>query len=256
MEINDVILIARQLWASDLFYLTPRLVAGLFDLEMDQAYTLLDRLERHHLVISVEKGKYLLLGLEPEKVLSNPLFIATRLVNPSYVSYWSALHYYGLTEQVPHTIFIATTRKKRPVTFQTHRFRYVTLKPAKFFGYHREAIEDLPVLLADEEKALIDSLDQPRYAGGMAEVARALALAASDLDVDLLLDYARRMADRSLALRLGYLLEQQGITVDGLPISASPVLLDPSAPPEGVVNTRWRVRVNLPEEEMQMEGVG
>lgn len=131
-------------------------------------------------------------------------------MNPSYVSYWPALHYYGLTEQVPRTVFVATTRKKRPVTFQTHHFRYVTLKPAKFFGYRRETVGDLPVVLADKEKALIDSLDQPRYAGGIAEVAHALVLAAPDLDVDLL-DYARRMADRSLASRLGHLLERQGI---------------------------------------------
>ena len=176
-------------------------------------------------------------------------------MNPSYVSYWPALHYYGLTEQVPRTVFVATTRKKRPVTFQTHHFRYVTLKPAKFFGYRRETVGDLPVVLADKEKALIDSLDQPRYAGGIAEVAHALVLAAPDLDVDLL-DYARRMADRSLASRLGHLLERQGIPADGLLISASPVLLDPGAPPKGDYDARWRVRVNLPQEEMQLEGVG
>ncbi|MDP2661530.1 MAG: type IV toxin-antitoxin system AbiEi family antitoxin, partial [Dehalococcoidia bacterium] len=133
------------------------------------------------------------------------------------VSYWSALHYHGLTEQVPHTVLVATTRKKRSLAFQGHHFRYVTIKPDKFFGYRRESVGELPVVMADPEKALIDSLDQPRYAGGMAEVAQALAAAAPDLDIPLLLDYAARMNDQSLASRLGYLLAAHGIEADGLP---------------------------------------
>ena len=95
-----------------------------------------------------------------KRVLSNPLFIACHLVTPAYISYWSALHFYGLTEQVPLTTFVATTKKKRPVTFQGLRFRFVTVKAHKFFGYRRERIGDLPVLIADEAKAIVDSLDQ------------------------------------------------------------------------------------------------
>jgi hypothetical protein len=43
-------------------------------------------------------------------VLSNPLFAAGHLAAPAYVSYWSALHHDGFTEQVPLTTFVATTR--------------------------------------------------------------------------------------------------------------------------------------------------
>ena len=76
-----------------------------------EAYRLAARLKAEGLGEEVEKGKYLLLGLEPERVLSNPLFIASHLAAPAYVSYWSALHYYGFTEQVPLTAFVATTKK-------------------------------------------------------------------------------------------------------------------------------------------------
>lgn len=61
-----------------------------------------------------------------------PLFIASHLVAPAYVSYWSALHFYGFTEQVPLTTFVATTKKKRPVTFRDFPFRFVTVKSRKF----------------------------------------------------------------------------------------------------------------------------
>lgn len=253
---SDLLSVVRRLYAADIYYLTPRLLAGIFDLDAPQAYALLERLTRQELVVPVEKGKYLLVGLEPERVLGNPLFIAPQLAHPSYVSYWSALHYHGLTEQVPHTVLVATTRKKRPLAFQGHHFRYVTIKPGKFFGYRRESVGDLPVVMADPEKALIDSLDQPRYAGGMAEVAHALATAAPDLDTPLLLDYAARMNDRSLASRLGYLLAAQGIEADGLLVSATPVLLDPHTPAQGDYDARWRVRVNLSQAQLYREGIG
>ena len=51
------------------------------------------------------------------------------------------------------------------------------VKPHKFFGYRRERIGGLPVLIADEAKAIVDGLDQPRYSGGLGEVARALGAA-------------------------------------------------------------------------------
>ncbi|MBP7962020.1 MAG: hypothetical protein KBG20_05455 [Caldilineaceae bacterium] len=253
---DDSISIARQLHTANLFYLTPRLLAGVFDLEIAQAYDLLQQLTARGLVMGVEKGKYLLVGLEPERVLGNPLFIANQLAFPSYISYWSALHFHGLTEQVPHTVFVATTRKKRPVEFQGHRFRYVTVKPSKFFGYQREVIGDLPVMVADLEKSLIDSLDQSRYAGGIAEVAHALAVAGPDLDVDLLIDYAIRMDDRSLASRLGFLLERLGIQTTGLPVSTSPILLDPRSPATGGIDSRWQIRGNLLAYQLQREGIG
>ncbi len=253
---DDPISIARHLYAANLFYLTPRLLAGVFDVEIAQAYGLLEQLAARGLVMAVEKGKYLLVGLEPARVLGNPLFIANQLAFPSYISYWSALHFHGLTEQVPHTVFVATVRKKRPVEFQGHRFRYVTVKPSKFFGYQRETVGDLPVMVADMEKSLIDSLDQSRYAGGMAEVARALAVAGPDLDIDLLIDYAIRMDDRSLASRLGFLLERQGIQAEGLPIPTTPILLDPRSPHNGEIDARWQLRPNLSNSQLHREGIG
>jgi hypothetical protein len=72
------------------------------------------------------------------------------------------------------------------VAFQDLRFRFVTVKPSEFFGYCRETLGDVPVLIADEAKAIVDSLDQPRYAGGAAEVARALRAVLEVVDVSIL----------------------------------------------------------------------
>ncbi len=255
-ELLSSIYVAQQLRQHDLFYFTPSLLADLFGLDRRQAYRLIARLKAEGLIAEIEKGKFLLLGLEPERVLSNPLFIASHLVTPAYVSYWSALHFYGFTGQVPLTTFVATTKKKRPVTFRDFRFRFVTVKPRKFFGYRREMVGDLPVLVADEAKAIVDSLDQPRYAGGIAEVAKALRAALGVVDVHTLVEYANRMGDKSLGSRLGYLLEALGHPVEELIRSASPVKLEPARPRTGHYDSRWRVIVNVPESELKPQGVG
>jgi predicted transcriptional regulator of viral defense system len=248
---------AQQLRQSDLFYFTAPLVADLFSLSRRQAYRLVARLRADGLVDEVEKGKYLLLGLEPERALSNPLYIASHLVAPGYVSYWSALHHYGFTEQVPLTTFVATTKTKRPVNYRGFRFRFVTVRPRKFFGYRRERLGDLPTLVADEAKAIVDSLDLPQHAGGMGEVARALRTALGTVDVSALVEYANRMENKSLGSRLGYLLELFGQPAEGLVRSAGPVKLDPSRASTGPTVARWQVIVNLPKQELaDREGAG
>ena len=82
----------------------------------------------------------------------------------------------------------------------------MTVQPCKFFGYRREQVGGLPVLIADEAKALIDSLSEPEYAGGITEVAKALRIAIETPDLNTLVAYANRLGDKTLGSRLGYLL--------------------------------------------------
>lgn len=242
--------IVRRLHENDLYYFSPATLATLLGVSRGKAYEVLRRLKAEDLVRPVQAGKYLLLGFQPEQVLSNPFFIATRLAHPAYVSFWSALHFYGLTEQVPRTVFVATTRKRRPLNFDGARFVFVHIAPYKFFGYQRERVGDLPVLVAEMEKALVDSLDQPRYAGGLPEVAKALYQAHERLDLERLVEYANRMRNRSLCSRLGYLLELFGRPIEGLNVSRTFVRLDPQGQDEGPYDRRWRVRVNVSDEEL------
>ncbi len=250
------IYIARQLRQHDLFYFTPYLLRVLFGVEHHQSYRLLAEMKAEQLIVEVEKGKYLLLGLEPERVLSNPLFIASQLTTPAYVSYWSALHFYGFTEQAPMTTFIATTKKKRPVVFQGMEFRFITIQPHKLFGYQRVLAGDLPILIADEAKTFIDCLDQPRYAGGFAEVANALRRALPSLDAATLIAYANQLGDKSLGSRLGYLLGLLGYPAEALIRSASPVRLIADRAERGAFDSHWRVNVNASAAELFSEGVG
>jgi predicted transcriptional regulator of viral defense system len=216
-------------------------------------------MEAEGLVARIERGKYLLLGLSPERVLSNPLYIGTHLATPSYVSFWSALHYHGLTEQVPRTVFLATTRKKADIFYRGMTFKFITIQPQSFFGYQREIIADLPVVVADVAKAIIDCLSFPQYAGGFLEVVKSLRAAIEreedPLRSDSLIEYVNRLGNRSLGSRLGYLLELFGQSTEGLIVSHGPLALDPQGPRQGDYNARWKVYINLSLQSLIYEGV-
>jgi predicted transcriptional regulator of viral defense system len=248
---------AQILLQNELYVFTSRTFSVLFGLDKFQTFTLLDRMVQNGLVARIEQGKYLLLGLTPEKVLSNPLYIGCNLVTPSYISFWSALHFYGFTEQVPHTTFVATTRRKQEITFHEMRFKFVTLKPEAFYGYLREMLADLPIVVADEPKAILDSLSLLQYTGGISEVAKALqnALSEGSLEMPVLIEYAQRLHNGSLNSRLGYLLEMLGQDASNLPASSGPVKLDPRMPARGIFNRRWQLYVNLELQDLFPQGV-
>lgn len=247
--------IIEKLLANGLIYFTPNLLAAVLSLPVAQAYDLIYRLKKNALILEVEKGKYFVVGFDKAKILANPWYVACKIFTPSYVSFWTALNYYGLTEQVPFKVFLAAARQKRKeIKFPAGIFKYVYLKPYKFFGYEEIRVSGLPILMAQKEKALIDSLDQPKYAGGIDEITKGLYNAAIGKEINLkrLIQYALKMRNKSLCSRLGYLLSLMKIKAKALKpqISRSFILLDPNKPKSKIWNKEWRVNVNLSKKEL------
>lgn len=258
MKQNTVISTARELISKGLFVVESRTVADLYCLSKSKTSQLLKRMENAGLAARVERGKYILLGLNPEQVLSNPLSIGSRLVTPSYISFWSALHFYGMTEQAPRVTYVATTRRKKELRLRQHRFEFVSLQPKAFFGYRREIYAGLPVTLADEAKAILDSLCLPRYAGGLPHVAAALLNGYLNhlIDTTILVDYANRLERSGLNSRLGFLLDHFGLPFTGLEPPKGPISLDPHSPRRGNFNRQWKVYINMDMGQVVAQGVG
>src|SRR4030042_5949642 len=87
----------------------------------------------------IEKGKYLLLPFEAGRErewTEHEFIIASYLIAPYYIGFRSALNYYGYTEQVSRTVFIASThRKMKPeLDISGVTYRFVHLTEGKFFG--------------------------------------------------------------------------------------------------------------------------
>lgn len=241
--------IINELRKKELYCFTPKLLAGVFNISINDSYNVIKRLKRREFIFETEKGTYFVLGLEPEKILSNPYFIANKIASPSYISFWSALHFYGFTEQVPRIIFVATTIRKNSLKSKGYKFKYVKIGSFKFFGYEKIFIENLPVLIAEKEKAVIDSISLPSYAGGIGETVKCLqnALLEKSIDITKLKRYALRMKNKTLISRLGYILDALKINAAGMEkyISKSFVLLSPDHPKTKKWDKKWKVNVNI-----------
>jgi len=84
-----------------LYYFTVGDLAAILKVTRRKAYEAAARLEGRGLVRRVERGKYVVMGYEPARILANPFFVASHAVRPSYVSFWSALSHYGSPSRRP-----------------------------------------------------------------------------------------------------------------------------------------------------------
>ncbi len=207
-----------------------------------RCYQIISRMKRKGLISEIEAGKYSIVHGELD-ILS----IASHVVFPSYISFWSALSWHGFTEQLPRTTFVVTTKRREEIEYEETRIKFVTLSPPRFFGYIRS--ED--VVIADREKSLIDSLLLPRYAGGIKEVAKCLSNAWEEISEKTITDYTLRMGNASLIKRLGYLTKALKLPIDKdllklkSNIGKGYSLLDPSSPKSKKYDHEWMLNLNV-----------
>ena len=205
------------------------------------------------------RGRYLVIPLEagPERRWSErAAVIAQYLARPSAVAYWSALHYWELTEQIPRVTFVQTParRPRREVEVLGMSFRLVTVMERRFFGLATHTENGHPVVVTDREKTLIDAADRPDLSGGVTQLAEALRQGIGDVDWKRLDTYLARFGSGAVYKRLGYLVEALGIPIPQAEarlarwrshLSAGISPLEPGAGDKGRTATRWRIRANV-----------
>ena len=223
---------------------------------------LLYRLTRKRWLLRLEKGKYLILPLEAgmEGLYSaHEFLIAAHLVQPYAIAYASALSFHALSDLLPHTVFVATTRRKAEVTVEELglRFRFITLAPHKFFGIQTVTIEDQPVRITTPSKTLVDGLDRPELCGGVVELAKGLKrYTADNANWTQLTADAKRLGNRTVFKRLGYLAEVLGLEAGGwldrwrAEISSGETLLDPRYGHRGSYHAGWNLRLNVDDKQL------
>lgn len=84
-------------------------------------------------------------------------FTANRLCANSYISLWSALRWYGFIPEGVYQVFSVTTKQTHHFDTALGFFHYQHIKPHLFFGYRPLRSEQYDILIAEPEKALLDS---------------------------------------------------------------------------------------------------
>jgi predicted transcriptional regulator of viral defense system len=235
----------------------------------DYAYFLLHNLERKKWLERVATGVYQFVPAAygyPEKVPpANAFVVGAAFVEPYYFSYYTSNSHYGFTTQMPFTFFIATTKKKPKVEWQSVTFKFVTLSRRKFFGYQIKRVFEAEVYMADPEKSLVDSFDKPHYAGGIEQLARITWRGFARIDQSKLVDYAIKMKSYALVQRLGFIIDsltREGL-VKPLPsdlrklllnnVGRTPIYLDTRKPKTGSFSKEWRIVSNISKDQLLSE---
>jgi predicted transcriptional regulator of viral defense system len=106
------------------------------------------RLVKKDLAIWIKKGVI--------SFVDNNYIIASQLIEPSYISLYSSLFYFGLVEQQPNKISVVNT--KNSFYFKKQNIYYHKIKPDLFFGYKTYDLEGAYINIANVEKAVLDAL--------------------------------------------------------------------------------------------------
>jgi len=206
-----------------------------------------------------EKGKYLLLPLgvdATQPYTEHQFIIGSQLIAPYFIGYWSILNYYGYTEQLQNTIFIASTKRKKETMIAGIKYKFIKIPEYKMFGLANIEINNTHVRVSDREKTLIDCLDHPEFCGGIIEITKGIWNAREEIDFDKLVNYARKIRNSAVSKRLGYLLEILGLEKKVRANALQELIakgfspLDPLLPKKGKTISRWNLIVNISEEEI------
>jgi predicted transcriptional regulator of viral defense system len=180
--------------------------------------------------------------------------IAKYLVSgEKYVGYYSALEIHGLITQpsLVEQIVVNQTLMKSETKVKDIRFQFIYHNAKHFFGFKDIWIDDYnQVTVSDLEKTLIDAIFQPKYAGGIVEITKAIYKAKNKIDWIKLKQYIARFASKTVNKRLGYILEileiepaiQEYLYEN---IGKSHTLLDPTISDRGIFISKWNLYVNI-----------
>lgn len=243
-----------HLESKEIITLTTRDIAKLLNITLGHANKVAWQLARKKRLLRFRKGFYLFAPMKagPKGEWSENAFIVLDELmkgKPYYISFWSALNHYGLTEQIPRTVQVLATKRRRPFTFVGVRFQFIQTK--KLGEWQEEMIAQHKIKMATREQLMIDCLSHSQRAGGIGEISKALWYAKDELDWKKLQALALKAND-AVQRRLGYLSEYWNFP---LKISLKPVgwrWLDPSAPKtETGISKKWGLILNVSERELK-----
>lgn len=235
------------------------LAARALNADLGKTRRLLADLANGGWLVRVRQGWYVTIPMdasEPHEWREDPWIIATVLFAPCYIGGWSAAEHWGFAKRLFSSTYVVAQRKVKPTDqiIQGSRFKLRSIPEREWFGTQETWRRDTAITLSDPHRTILDIMDVPGSAGGAlhaADIVRAY-FSSAHADERQLLNYGDRLGRGALFKRLGYLAERDGLGstafVDACHgrVSKGISLLDPGAPNEGRIVSRWQLRVNVP----------
>ena len=238
-------------------------VEEITDLRPNLASSLVRKAAKRGVVSRLKRGLFIIIPPELGSTVEysgNPYLVARRLAGaaPCFISHASAMEMHRMVTQPQLAVFASSTKRIPNRTIQGTEFHFVFIKRNHFFGTTKHWVTKQEwVEISDLERTILDGLRQPEYCGGVTEVAKGLWMRRKHIQVSKLVDYALRLGVGAVIRRLGYLLELYALAPANeltrlqKTLTQTYVPLDPMLPKEGSHVARWRIRINIPAEELK-----
>ena len=240
-------------------------VKDITTLEGNAATDFTSRLIKRNLITRLKPGKYIII---PQELGDNTdyignWYIAAREITKSpdyYISYYSAMDIHNMTTHPLTKVFITTPkqeyRKERIVGNVAFEFIYTDAKAIWGITNHW-ATKSEQVRVSDLERTITDCLYQPKYCGGLLEIAKGMWIQKDTVDYDKLLEYVLKFSRNIVIKRLGYILESLNLlnekSLIGLreKINNKYYVLDPLLSTEKTYKNSWKIIANIGPEEIK-----
>lgn len=236
--------------------LIPELVSRILSLSRSESARLLSRWHNAGWLKRVKRGVYCPVPLESdpnEMAIEDSWLIAESLFSPGYIGGFSAIKHWDLSEQIfESTVYLTTNlvTKRKPV-FSSIKFKLKTIKPYKNFGSKTVWRNSTKVKVSNPTKTIVDFLDDPVFGGGMRVTEDFLIeyWKSKYKDIDLLIQYAKKMKNKTIFKRLGFLLETRSLVDSDIieflrrNISSGYSEFDPSMKNKHILR-RWNLKIS------------
>jgi predicted transcriptional regulator of viral defense system len=142
--------VIKKIYESNLFFFTTKTLRDIIKVTNENTFfKYIRRLVEEGILSKIERDKYII-----SKGKVSDFELANFLVYPSYVSFESALNFWGILSQFPYEVTSATSKKTKLKKYKEKVFSYTHIDKNLFFGY--EKIDNF--LIANQEKSLLDEI--------------------------------------------------------------------------------------------------
>ena len=170
------------------------------DGSIETARSAIKRLVNKGMVVKIRNNKYTCINGIDKQPLADRFQIASSLTPTSYVSFHSAIEFYGYTDQVYYEVYVSSLTKFNQFEFDGYTYKCVLVKKQSGVEYRNG------VRVTDLEKTLIDLIYGLNKIAGLEETFANIQLLPK-LKEKQLLKYLQEYDNQFLYQKTGFLLE-------------------------------------------------
>lgn len=176
-----------------------------------QVKNIITKLTTDGWLIRLKRGLYAISDLSNRGFLSlSPYVVANLLVTKSYVSFESALSYYGMFDQLTDKVISISQMRYKTTELHATKYSFVNIQERWFFGWQEVLIDTKTVRIATAEKALIDMIQFHKSKYSVDMVIEKLRLYQDNITIEKLDDCLGKMSATTIKI-FGMLYDLLGI---------------------------------------------